>query len=81
VPKFIAVNAGIVAMSICIAAQEFRLESMMLGGIFAWGRPEECETILKIPKGSLAMAVAIGKPRTPVHLDDKPVLCKATYIE
>jgi nitroreductase len=81
VPKFIAVNVGIVAMSVCIAAQEFGLESMTLGGIFAWGRPEGCETILKIPKGSLAMAVAIGKPREHVQLDGKHLLAKATYID
>jgi nitroreductase len=80
IPNFIDIDVGIVTQSIIVAAQEFALDSMCVGS-YASGDPEKVETILKIPKGSLAMAVAIGKAKPNPKLLDKTILAKATYIE
>jgi nitroreductase len=80
VSKFVDIDSGIMVQSIIVAAQEFGLESMCVG-VYLWGEPATVEDILKIPKGSLSMAVAIGKPKPNPFLLDKAVICKATYIE
>jgi nitroreductase len=79
-PKFVDIDCGIMVQSIIVAAQEFGLESMCVG-VYLWGEPARVEEILKIPKGSLAMAVAIGKPKPNPVIRDKTVICKATYVE
>jgi nitroreductase len=78
--KFIAIDAGIVTQSILVAAKDLGLDTMCLG-VFLWGQPEKVEAILKIPKGSLAMAVAIGKAKPNPILAQRVQLAKATYIE
>jgi nitroreductase len=78
--KFIAIDTGIVTQSILVAAREFGLDTMCLG-VFLWGEPEKVEAILKIPKGSLAMAVSLGKAKPNPIVGEKTVLAKATYIE
>jgi nitroreductase len=78
--KFIAIDTGIVTQSILIAAKEFGLDTMTLG-VFLWGQPEKVEALLKIPKGSLALAVALGKAKPNPILAERVQLAKATYIE
>jgi nitroreductase len=79
-PLLVGIDAGIVSQSIIVAAQEFGLDSMCLG-IFLCGEPAKVEALLKIPTGSLVMAVAIGKAKPNPKVADKAVLAKATYIE
>jgi nitroreductase len=78
--KFFAIEAGIVTQSIIIAGQEFGIDSMVIG-VFVSGEPEKVEAILKVPKGSFVLAVAIGKARPNPVVGPKQIIAKATYLE
>jgi nitroreductase len=78
--KFVGIDTGIITQSILVAAQEFGLDTMCLG-VFLWGQPEKVEALLNVPKGSLAMAVALGKAKPNPKVNERVVLAKATYIE
>lgn len=79
-PTFTSIDAGIVSMAIMIAARNFGLESMCLGSLL-WGDKSKTEDLIGIKKNTLAMAVAIGKPRPEHKEGPKNVVAKATYIK
>ena len=79
-PAFTQIDAGIVSMSLMVAAKEFGLDTMCLGAIL-WGKPEEVEALLKIEKGHLVMAVALGSARINPKVAPKNVICKARWIK
>jgi nitroreductase len=79
-PPFVQLDAGAMAQSIMVAAQEFALDSMCIGAFIA-GEPAKVEEILNIPKGTLALVVAVGKAKPNPILPDKTILCKAAFIE
>jgi nitroreductase len=78
--QFLQIDVGIVTQSIIVAAQEFGLESMCMG-IWLAGDVGNVEQILRVPKGSLVMGVAIGKAKEGAKLPDKKIIAKATFIE
>lgn len=79
-PMFTQIDAGIVSMAIMAAAREYQLDTMCLG-ILIYGDKSKIEDVLQVPKGSLAMAVAIGKARPEHKEGDKKIICKATYVD
>jgi nitroreductase len=79
-PPFVQLDAGAMLQSIMVAAQEFGLDSMCIGAFLA-GEPGKVEEILNIPKGTLAMVVAVGKAKPNAILPPKTILCRATFIE
>ena len=79
-PLFSQLDAGIVLMSMMTAAKDLGYDSMCLGCLL-WGKPESVEEIVGIPKGHMAMALAIGKAVPGAVLRDKEIIAKATYVE
>ena len=77
---FIKIDAGIMTQTIMTAAMNFGLGSMCIGAML-WGDVSRVEAEVGIPKGSLVMAVAIGKVLPNPKLHEKVRTCKATYIE
>jgi len=56
------VDTGIMTMALMVAASSLGLDTLCLGSLL-WGNVEGLEEYLEIPKGKLAMAVALGKTR------------------
>ena len=56
------IDAGTVAMAIMVEAKELGYDSCCLGSVI-YGDTSHVEKVLGIPKGSLALGVAIGKRR------------------
>ena len=71
------IDAGIVLMAMMVAAKDLGLDTMCLG-CFLWGA-EPVEQVIGIPKGSMGMALAIGKKRADAKVGEKKLLAKATY--
>lgn len=78
-PMFNSIDAGIISMSIMIAAQELGLSTMCLGSFLACQKT--IEEIVGLPADSLAMAVAIGKAREDATVGPKEIVAKANYLE
>ena len=76
--KFCDVDAGIAAMSIMIAAQNFGIESMCLGVIARFPKIEE---MLGIEKGNLILGVALGKMKGEAKLKEKVIKNMVSYID
>jgi nitroreductase len=77
----VGIDAGIQSMALMAAARAFGYGTMCLGALL-WGNKTGLEAALGIPPGSLAMAVAVGKPRDgPLLLLEKTRLCSARYLE
>ena len=77
---FLQIDAGIMTQTIMTAAMNFGLGSMCIGAML-WGDKSRVEAEVGIPKGSLVMAVAIGKVLPNPKLNEKVRTCKVTYIE
>ena len=77
---WVKVDAGIASMSIMIAAQNFGIESMCLGVVGLDCTHEKCEELLGLKKGSIIVAVALGKPIGELKLHEKKIKSKVTYI-
>ena len=80
IKDFVQIDAGIMVEHLLAAATNFGLGSMCIGALL-WGNVEEIEKIAGLAKGSLVMAVSIGKPKENLKLPPKERICKATYIE
>lgn len=76
--KFCDVDAGIAAMSIIVAAQNFGIESMCLGVITRFPKVEE---MLGIEKGNLILGVALGKMKGDAKLKEKVIKNKVSYMD
>lgn len=70
-------NCGIIAMGAMIAAQEFNIDSMILGCI----RQEKVEQLLGLQKGQLVLGLAFGYRKKKPVIDPKEIVAKVTYIE
>jgi hypothetical protein len=69
------------SMVLMAAARHFGYHTMCLGAL-QWGDRDGLEAFLGIPKGHMAMALAVGKPKDgPLVLMPKTRLCKARFIE
>jgi len=75
--KWGKIDAGILSMSIMIAAEGLGYGSVALGIIV---RPE-IEKLLNIETNKLVLGVAIGKPKDKVNIHKKEILRKVKYIE
>ncbi|KAH0793324.1 nitroreductase family protein [Histomonas meleagridis] len=73
---YVQLDSGILAMSILTAAQAVGLGSVPIGVLV---RPD-VEEIIGVEKGSLCLAIAIGKPKK-IEVDPKEVLRKVKYID
>ena len=76
---WIEIDSGIAAMSIVIAAQNYGIESMCLGAVSSEVTHEKCEEFFGLPKDSLILGVALGKPRLPLQLHEKVIKSKVIY--
>ena len=79
-PLFSQVDAGIVLMAMMAAAKDLGYDTMCLGCLL-WGKPENVEEVVGIPKGQMAMALAIGKAVPGAVVREKEIIAKATYLE
>ena len=70
------IDAGILSMGIMVAAQGVGLGSVPLGSVCQ----PEVEELLGVPKGSLRLGIAVGKPKD-THFDPKQTLRKVRYID
>ena len=77
--QWIELDAGMAAMSIIIAAQNYGIESMCLGVVAMDCTREKCEELFGLPKDSMIVAVALGKPRGELKLHEKVIKSKVTY--
>nr|AGM32420.1 nitroreductase family protein [Coptotermes formosanus] len=79
-PPFDKVDAGVAVCSVCVAASEFGLSTMIIGAYKA--AEGEWERIIDIPPKSFVIAVAVGKAiADPVLREKGPSLAKVTFIE
>jgi nitroreductase len=77
----VLVDAGIILMSIAIAAKSLGLDSMILG-LVAFGDKAKTEAALGIPTGSLEIAIAVGKAISEAGVVfNKEIIAKSTIIE
>ena len=70
-------NCGIIAMGAMVAAQEFNIDSMILGCI----AQEKVEQVLNLQKGQLVIGLALGFRKKKPVIDPKEIVGKVTYIE
>ena len=77
--NWVKIDSGIAAMSIVIAAQYYGIESMCLGAVSSEDSHEKCEELFGLPKDSLILGVALGKPRGEIKLYDKVIKSKVIY--
>ena len=70
------IDAGILSMSVMVAAQGVGLGSVPLGSVCH----AEVEELIGAPKGSLRLGIAIGKPKE-VNVDPKQTLRHVKYID
>ena len=77
---WVKIDAGIASMSIMMAAANFGIESMCLGVVAMKNTQEPCEKLFGLPKGSLLLGVALGKPKGELKLHEKDIKSKVTYI-
>ena len=78
---WIKVDAGIAAMSIMIAAQNFGIESMCLGVVGLESSHKQIEDILGLKDQPIVVGVALGKPKPNLEIREKEIKTKVTYIE
>lgn len=71
------VDAGIGIMSLIVAAQEYKIESMCLGCIVT----PKVEELLGLKAGSLVLGLALGKVKGKPILDRRDIKTQARYIE
>ena len=76
---WIKIDAGIAAMSIIVAAQNYGIESMCLGVVAMDCTQAKCEELFGLPKDSMILGVALGKPRGELKLHEKVIKSKVTY--
>ena len=76
---WIKVDAGIASMSIMIASQNYGIESMCMGVVAMDCTQEKCDELFGLKKGSLIVAVALGKPRGEIKLHEKVIKSKVIY--
>ena len=76
---WIKIDAGIAAMSIIVAAQNYGIESMCLGVVAMDCTQAKCEELFGLPKDSIILGVALGKPRGELKLHEKVIKSKVTY--
>ena len=77
--EWVEIDSGMAAMSIIIAAQNYGIESMCLGVVSSEVTHGKCEELFGLPKDSLILGVALGKPRVPLKLHEKVIKSKVTY--
>jgi nitroreductase len=76
----VPVDAGIILMSIAVAAKDLQLDSMILG-LVAIGDKAKTEAALGVPPGSLEIAIAVGKAQPNAEVLNKQIIAKSTIIE
>ena len=76
---WIAIDTGIAAMSIIVAAQAYGIESMCLGVVAMGKAKNEIEELLGLKKDSIVLGVALGKPLGKLTFPKKEIKCKVTY--
>jgi nitroreductase len=77
----VPVDAGMILMSISVAAKALDLDSMVLG-LVAAGDKSKTEAALGIPEGSLQIAIAVGKAQPNAEvLSNKQIIAKSKIIE
>jgi nitroreductase len=77
----VPIDAGIIVMSIAVAAKSLDLDTMILG-LVAAGDKAKTEAALGVPAGSLEIAIAVGKAQPNAEvLTNKQIIAKSTIIE
>lgn len=79
-PLVSQIDAGVAVMTIMVAAKDLGYDTRPLGCLL-WGKPENVEELLGISKGTMTMALAIGKAVPGAYVEPKKLISKATYIE
>jgi nitroreductase len=78
--QYLQMDAGTMIQSITIAAVELGLSTVPVA-ILVDGEPDKVEEILKVPKGSLVMGIAIGKGKPVTSTHERIILAKVSYVE
>jgi nitroreductase len=78
--QYLQMDAGTMIQSIAIAAVEFGLGTVPVA-ILIDGEPDKVEAILKVPKGSLVMGIAVGKGKPVTGTHERVILAKVRYVE
>ena len=76
---WIKIDAGIAAMSIIVAAQNYGIESVCVGLVAVDACRHQVDEFLGLKKDSTLDAVSLGKPIGEIKLHDKVLKSKVTY--